>query len=264
MHTIAHRCGRDPLSSRSSHTAARLERDAHRTLEVSARARDPDSNEDAARPTREVALRPTREPSAPFVPGPTAPRIAPAPRVIGPRATPARRPRPEDRPEAPAPAPLRTTIPVQRFLIASFSRARAANAVLALRARGFMVTPMLRAAAGPAGLSRELSSAVRRATIAATSLGALGALIGALIVPSEALIPTLGWIPGPAVGAALLAGVLGAIGFAVGLLAVLVTPPRALGAIVAGDQAIVAVHAAESIDVIAAAVVEQGGTVVAH
>lgn len=136
--------------------------------------------------------------------------------------------------------------------------------MLALRARGLTVTPMLRAAAGPAGLSRELQRALRRATIAATSLGAIGALVGALMVPSEALIPTLGWIPGPAVGAALLAGLLGAVGFAIGLLAVLVTPQRTLAPLLGGDEALVAVHAAESVDAIAAAVVDAGGTIVAH
>jgi len=228
---------------------------------VSAAARDP--NDDPLRPTREVPLRPTREPNAPFVPGPATPRVAPAPRVIGPRGslpTPQHRRQLDEREISRAPA----LMPIDRFLVAAFDQRRIAAGVVALRERGWTVTPLRRAAPGAGGLSRELARALHRATLAATSIGALGALIGALIVPSEALIPTLGWIPGPAVGAALLAGVLGAMGFALGLLAILVTPSRALNPMIEGSEALLAVHAPESTDAIAAAVVAAGGSVVAH
>ena len=116
---------------------------------------------------------------------------------------------------------------------------------------------------GPAELSRELANAVRRATIAATCAGFLGAMIGALIVPSEALVPGFGWVPGPAVGAALLAGILGAVGFALGLLALLVMPTRTLTPLAAGDRALIAVMASDSAMAIAA-IVAAGGTPLAH
>ncbi len=204
-------------------------------------------------------MRPTREPNAPFVAGPASPRVAPAPRVIGPRGSvPTARHRDERALSA------AVTVPVERFLVAAFHQRRVADAVVALRARGWSITPLRRAAPGPAGLSRELERTLRRATLVATVLGALGALAGALLVPSEALIPTLGWIPGPAVGAALLAGVLGAIGFALGLLALLVAPAKSLTPWMEGDHALIAVHAEATTDAIATAVVAAGGSVVAH
>jgi len=227
---------------------------------MSAAARDREQPDEPLRPTREVALRPTREPAAPFVAGPRGPHVAPAPRVIGPRASqPGRRARTEE--SAPERVPVSAP---ERLLIASFDQRRAASGVVELRAHGFTVTPLRRAAAGPAGLSRELARALHRATIAATALGAIGALIGALITPSEALVPHLGWIPGPAVGAALLAGLLGAVGLAVGLLAILVTPQRSLDPILEGSQTLLAVQAEVSVDILAAAIVAAGGAVVAH
>jgi hypothetical protein len=58
--------------------------------------------------------------------------------------------------------------------------------------------------------------------------------------------------------------VLGAIGFAVGLLALLVAPSRALSPWLDGDRALLAVYAPESTDTIAAAIVAAGGCVFAH
>jgi hypothetical protein len=208
---------------------------------VSAAPRDPDAV-DELRPTREAVVRPTREPRAPFVPGPESPRIAPAPRAAQLRAA--------------APVARAQAVAARAVVIAAFPRERVAGILLALRERGLDATPLREAQPGPAGLSRELSHAVRRATIAATSLGGIGALVGALIVPSEALVPGFGWIPGPAVGAALLAGVFGALGFALGMLALLLMPARTL-------KPLAAIHAPDSATALTA-VIELAGTAVAH
>jgi hypothetical protein len=199
------------------------------------------------RPTREAMLRPTREPRAPFVAGPQLPRIAPAPRAAAVRAM------------APAAKPLTG----RAIVIGAFPRQRASAALIALREAGVGATLLREARPGPAGLARELGEALRRATIAATCAGGIGALIGALIVPSEALVPGFGWIPGPAVGAAILAGILGAVGFALGMLALLIMPARALKPLVEGDRALIAVTANDSAAAIAA-IATQSGIVVAH
>lgn len=214
---------------------------------VSAAQRDPNAAEEL-RPTTEAFVRPTREPRAPFVPGPQSPRVAPAPRAGQLRAM---------------PAVAKPPVVPRSIVVASFPRERVPGVISALRDRGLDATQLREAQPGPAGLSRELSHAVVRATIVATSLGGIGALIGALIVPAEALVPGFGWIPGPAVGAALLAGVLGALGFALGMLALLLMPARALKPLAAGDRALIAIVGPDATNALAAAI-ELAGTPVAH
>lgn len=157
-------------------------------------------------------------------------------------------------------APARAS---SKVVVASFPLARLPGVLTALRERGLEATVLRRAQPGAPGLARELSHALGRATIAASACGALGALIGALLVPAEALVPGFGWLPGPAVGAALLAGVLGALGFALGMLALLVMPARALEPLAAGDSALVAIAGPQA-DTALAATIELAGTPVAH
>jgi hypothetical protein len=273
------------LDARAVHRIAQRARECSgvHPSRVSAVLRDRDGGDDgeSLRPTREVALRPTREPNAPFVAGPAGPRVAPAPRVAvqrSPTRAIAHRAEPIDpvainhvpmdvAPLAPAndrPILAMSKNTPEAVVVASFPRDRAAAAVLTLRARGLNATLLREASAGPAGLGRELRRALQRATIVATMLGGIGALIGALTVSSEALVPSLGWLPGPAVGAALCAGVLGALGFALGVLALLFTPSRILSPLVQGNRVLVAVRALEPSSAIVAAIVPFGGTIIAH
>lgn len=87
--------------------------------------------------------------------------------------------------------------------------------------------------------------------------------MGALLVPSEAWVPGFGWLPGPVVGAALLAGILGAVGFALGMLALLAMPARSLAPLAAGDRVLIAVTAVDTASAIAA-IVAAGGAPLAH
>ncbi len=115
----------------------------------------------------------------------------------------------------------------------------------------------------PTKLVRELERALRRAAQFATVAFVLGAVVGAVAVRTEALIPTWGWIPGPVIGGCLGAGLLGVIGFVLGALVSVVSAGRPRG-LVRGSVLVAVEGERITVNEIAARVVAAGGEPLAH
>jgi hypothetical protein len=152
------------------------------------------------------------------------------------------------------------------LVVARFRRDEVERALLVLRGRGLVVARLNEAAPGPEGLSRELAFAFRRATTTATALGAIGALVGALLSPGEALIPGWGWLPGPLVAAAVAAGIMGTLGLLLGAVSLLFAAPQTLADAAAGGHALIAIEgtSAANTPLVLARIAELGGQPLAH
>lgn len=229
------------------------------------------------RPSRDSVLRPTRDAlRAPFVAAPKPPRVAPAPRVVAkakvstvvvagapPTATTTATRTMAVPAPLPAPAPAAST--PGAAVVARFRREAVDRAMITLRARGIVAQRMREAAPGPVGLARELTRSLRRATSIATAFAAVGLLLGALLVPRPALVPTWGWLPGPVVGAAFGAGALAVLGFLVGAISLLFSPAAQLATIAGGAHVLVVARANDrSVASLLAHVVELEGEPIAH
>jgi hypothetical protein len=152
------------------------------------------------------------------------------------------------------------------LVVARFRREDVERAVLVLRGRGLVVARLKETAPGAEGLSRELAYAFRRTTTTATVLAAIGALVGALLSPGEALIPGWGWLPGPLVAAAVAAGVMGTFGLLAGAVSLLFAKPKTLAEAAAGGHALLAIEgtSAANTPLVLARVAELGGEPLAH
>lgn len=107
--------------------------------------------------------------------------------------------------------------PETSVVVAAFDPRDLRVALDALRARGCSVQPI----AVPARARRVVAQTVDRAAVVATLAGAVAAPVGAVLLRGEAYLPTLGWLPVPAVAAAAFAGAIGALAFAIAVIVLL-------------------------------------------
>lgn len=118
-----------------------------------------------------------------------------------------------------------------------------------------------------ADLPESMADAIRRvlrfAATTATTFGALGGLIGALLVGGEALLPALGWVPGPIVGAATFGGALGVIGLLLGAIAMLVFPRLAMHHARGGSVFVIVRARSFDLSAIVTRLVDAGGVIAA-
>jgi hypothetical protein len=202
-----------------------------------------------------LPLRPTRAaPCAPFVSAPPAPRVARAPAVCGE----GQRERGMLEPALafggePGSALALVEGPADaRWLGALASLAMVDELDLEIRA----LVPV-GGALGPPTPSPALSRVAR----VASALGALGAVIGGVaFAGGEGSLPMIGWLPGPVIGAATGAGVLGLAGVVLGAIASLFARGRTKSP--GSALAYVRVRT-EDRDALLAAVVRGGGRIVA-
>ncbi|MEO7095769.1 MAG: hypothetical protein ABI175_21095 [Polyangiales bacterium] len=115
----------------------------------------------------------------------------------------------------------------------------------------------------PANLGDAFQRIVRMAAVSSATLGFLGALACSMLLSGEALVPSVGWIPGPIMGAAIGAGVFGALGFLLGALAMLLVPSMALRHAPRGAVFVIVRARAFDLEAIIGRVVDAGGTITA-
>lgn len=115
----------------------------------------------------------------------------------------------------------------------------------------------------PASAMEALRRVVRGASVGAAGGGALGALLGSLAIAGEALLPSLGWVPGPIVGGALGAGALGVLGFVVAATVLLLSPSATLHRRGATGTLVVVRARPFDVEAIIARLVEAGGVITA-
>ena len=152
-------------------------------------------------------------------------------------------------------------------LVARFPGAMAAGLgpVLASLAVRALEVRRLESVAGelPASLGEALARTLRTASTVAAGLGAAGALAGVVLIDGEALVPHLGWIPAPVVGALLGAGLLGALGMLLGALAVILFPSLSAPRGPASGVVVVVRTRPFDLDAVVAGVVDAGGSIAA-
>lgn len=204
-----------------------------------------------------LPLRPTRAaPCAPFVSAPPAPRVARAPAVCGEGQ---REHWTQDAALAlggePGSALALVEGPADAGWLASLASLASVDAV-ALEIRSLVPVGGALGSRAPSP-----SPALSRVARVASALGALGAFLGGVaFAGGEGSLPMIGWLPGPVIGAAAGAGVLGLAGVALGAIVALLTRGPATSS--TGALAYVRVRT-EDRDALLALVARGGGRIVA-
>jgi hypothetical protein len=115
----------------------------------------------------------------------------------------------------------------------------------------------------PTSLGDAFDRIVRMAALTSATCGFLGALACSMLLSGEALVPSVGWIPGPIIGAAIGAGAFGAVGFVIGALIMLLFPAIALRHARRGTVFVIVRARAFDLEAIVGRIVDAGGTIAA-